>query len=166
MVMALFGFKKKSSPASVSPASPAAPDFCSPLWSDVHRVESMRRPVTRREPRRPSVEPPPVLVCLPETPSEESATDAGEHGAMRQVVLRLTIPSEWLDDMELDPQVELLLACIDDTTTIGELLGEGMRREETMNELFELLENGVLEARLRMPFADGSPRVPRARQLR
>jgi hypothetical protein len=80
----------------------------------------------------------------------------------RDRVLCQSLPTDWLSDMELDPQVAFLLSRIDGSSTIEEILDVcGMRREDATRALVELLEEGVVEALPLPPRASSRP--PRRR---
>lgn len=143
--MGIFGSSKKTSPAhAAAPISAprAIPDVLSPLWSEMPRIEP--EPL-RHAPLPPEPAESAVLVCASVVSSNElEPQDEVTAGAL---VLRLVIPCEWLADMELDPHVEWFLERVDGKRTIDDIFGEGIRREETMRELFELLEEGVVTSR-------------------
>ncbi len=81
--------------------------------------------------------------------SSANVTEPDPLGGARHLVLRLGVPAEWLPQMDLDPQLELLLGCLDDTTPLGELLGPAPPRGEMLRQLFELLDEGIVIARVR-----------------
>lgn len=118
---AMFARKKNHAPITTARVNN---DFFSPIWSSAHFYEPARAPANTTNP-------------------------TGEGDGLRELVLRLAVPTEWLVHMELDPQLELFLACIDDRKTVGDILGAGPR-DEMLRELFELLDEGIVLARARL----------------
>lgn len=65
----------------------------------------------------------------------------------RDRVLRQSLPTDWLSNMELDTRVAFLLSRIDGVSTIDEILDVcGMPLDDAMDALVELLDEGVVEA--------------------
>ena len=112
-------FARKKSHAPITTAG-ATNDFFSPLWSSPQFYEPARVP----------------------------ANNTGGGDVLRELVLRLAIPREWLPAMELDPELEQFLASLDDRRTVGDIL-RATPRGEMLRDLFDLLDEGIVLARAR-----------------
>lgn len=70
----------------------------------------------------------------------------------RDRVLRVTVPDTWLAQLAIDPRAAFLLSRIDGTCTIEEVIDMSCMPElDAMGLLVDMLEEGVIEASVRLP---------------